>query len=248
MIPIQDIVPRRTFPIVTVGLILLNTAIFLFELSLPEETLERLIFHLGVVPARYTDPYWGAEHSLPFLPYLAFFTSMFLHGGWIHLLGNMWTLWIFGDNVEDRMGHGRFLIFYLLCGLVAALVHVYVHPHSKVPVIGASGAISGVLGAYYGLFPLARVIVLVPIFFFPFFFEVPAILYIGFWYLMQLFSGALSIVHGQVIGGVAWWAHIGGFLFGLLTHRLFCLGRRGCWRDEKRPWGIQWALGEKFNR
>ncbi|NPB09225.1 MAG: rhomboid family intramembrane serine protease [Thermodesulfobacteria bacterium] len=248
MIPVQDIVPRRTFPVVTVGLILLNTVVFLFELLLPPDTLETLVFHLGIVPARYTDPSWAAEHSLPFLPYLAFFTAMFLHGGWVHLIGNMWTLWIFGDNVEDRMGHVRFLIFYLLCGIVASLVHIYVHPFSKTPVIGASGAISGVLGAYYGLFPWARIIVMVPIFFFPFFFEVPAIFYIGFWYFMQLMSGTLSVVHGQVVGGVAWWAHIGGFVFGLLSHRLFCWGRKGCWRAEGRPWGVQWSLGEKFNR
>jgi len=136
----------------------------------------------------------------------------------------------------------------LLCGLAASLVHIWMHPHSSVPVIGASGAISGVLGAYYGLFPLARVIVMVPIFFFPFFFEVPAILYIGFWYLLQLFSGTLSVVHGEVIEGVAWWAHVGGFLAGLLSHRLFCWGARGCWRDERRPWGVQWAWGEKINR
>ena len=248
MIPIQDNVPRRSFPIVTVSLIILNTLVFLLELSLPPHLLESLTFHLGVVPARYTNPFWASQHSLPLLPYLSFVTAMFLHGGWVHLIGNMWTLWIFGDNVEDRMGHLRFLLFYFLCGIVASLVHIWMHPNSTVPVIGASGAISGVLGAYYGLFPLARVIVMVPIFFFPFFFELPAILYIGFWYLMQLFSGTLSVVHGQVIGGVAWWAHIGGFLTGLLLHRLFCLGRKCAWRDEHRPWGVQWALGEKINR
>ncbi len=248
MIPVQDIVPRRTFPVVTVGLIIINTLIFLLELWLPEPLREALVFHLGVVPARYTDPAFAELHSYPLLPYVAFFTAMFLHGGWVHLIGNMWTLWIFGDNVEDRMGHRRFLVFYLLCGLAASVAHIWMHPDSRLPVIGASGAISGVLGAYYAMFPLARVIVMVPIFFFPFFFEVPAILYIGFWYLMQLFSGALSVVHGQVVGGVAWWAHVGGFVAGLLLHRLFCLKRRGCFRDEARPWGVQYSLGEKFNR
>ncbi len=248
MIPIQDIVPRKNFPLVTVGLIVVNVAVFFVELSLPPAVLQKLTFHLGIVPLRYTDPAWAAQHSYPLLPYVAFFTAMFLHGGWVHLIGNMWTLWIFGDNVEDRMGPFRFLVFYLLCGLAASLVHIWMHPHSSVPVIGASGAISGVLGAYYGLFPLARVIVMVPIFFFPFFFEVPAILYIGFWYLLQLFSGTLSVVHGEVIEGVAWWAHVGGFLAGLLSHRLFCWGARGCWRDERRPWGVQWAWGEKINR
>ncbi len=248
MIPIQDIVPRRTFPVVTVGLIIINTLVFLFELWLPEPWRESLIFHLGVVPARYTDPTFARFHATPLLTYIAPFTAMFLHGGWFHLLGNMWTLWIFGDNVEDRMGHRRFFLFYLTCGLAATVAHIWMHPDSRVPMIGASGAISGVLGAYYALFPFARIIVMVPIFFFPFFFEVPAILYIGFWYLMQLLSGTLSVVHGQVVGGVAWWAHVGGFVTGLVLHRLFCWGRRGCFRDEARPWGIQYTLGEKFNR
>ncbi len=247
MIPIQDIVPRKRIPLVTLGIIAANTLVFLFEISLPADILQELTFNLGVVPARYTDPAWALTHSWPGLKYLAFVTAMFLHGGWIHLLGNMWTLWIFGDNVEDRMGHGRFLIFYLLCGLASEAFHVWMHPHSTIPVIGASGAISGVLGAYYALFPFARVIVLVPIFFFPFFFEIPAILYIGFWYFMQLFSGTLSIVHGNAVGGVAWWAHVGGFLTGLLLHRLFCLRCR-YYLDEEIPWGITLSLGQRQNR
>ena len=244
MIPVQDIVPRRTFPIVTVGLILINTLVFLFELSLPEPLRETLVFHFGVVPARYTNPLYEKD----LLALISPFTAMFLHGGWVHLIGNMWTLWIFGDNVEDRMGHRRFLLFYLLCGLAATFAHVFMHPEARVPMIGASGAVSGVLGAYYALFPFARVIVMVPIFFFPFFFEIPAILFIAYWYFVQLFSGALSVVHGQVVGGVAWWAHVGGFVAGLLLHRLFCLGRRNCFRDEERPWGVPYSLGEKFNR
>ncbi len=248
MIPIQDIAPRRTFPIVTLGLILLNVLIFLFELWLPEPLREALVFHLGVVPARYTDPEFARFHSYPLLTFLAPLTAMFLHGGWIHLIGNMWTLWIFGDNVEDRLGHKRFFFFYILCGLIATLAHVFMHPESRIPVIGASGAISGVLGAYYAMFPFARVIVMVPIFIFPFFFEVPAILYIAYWYFVQLFSGTLSIVHGQVVGGVAWWAHVGGFVAGLILHRVFCLGRKGCFKDETRPWGVQYNLGERPNR
>jgi len=248
MIPIQDIVPRRRTPIVTVSLILINIAVFLFEASLPPEILQALTFHLGVVPARYTHPDWAMAHTLAGFPFLAFFTAMFLHGGWVHLIGNMWTLWIFGDNVEDRMGHGRFLVFYLLCGLAAEIFHVWMHPDSPIPVIGASGAISGVLGAYYALFPLARIIVMVPIFIFPFFFEMPALLYIGYWYLMQLFSGALSIVHGTAVGGVAWWAHVGGFMAGLLLHRLFCLRKRRYYQDEEVPWGVLFSLGEKHNR
>ncbi|OAG27557.1 rhomboid family intramembrane serine protease [Thermodesulfatator autotrophicus] len=246
MIPIQDIVPRKTFPVVTVSLIILNTLIFILMVNLPVSVREALVINFGVVPARITQFGFG-EAGKAFQNVISLFTAMFLHGGWIHLLGNMWTLWIFGDNVEDRMGHKRFLIFYLLCGVAATLIHVWLHPDSTIPMIGASGAISGVLGAYYGLFPLARVIVMVPIFFFPFFFEIPAVLYIGWWYLLQLFSGTLSILHGKIVGGVAWWAHIGGFLVGLFLHRLFCVGKK-CFRDEVRPWGVSYNLGEKFNR
>ncbi len=248
MIPIQDIMPRRSVPVVTLGLILVNVCVFLLEISLPPQMLETLTFHLGVIPARYTDPFWSAAYSLSLFPYLAFFTAMFLHGGWIHLIANMWTLWIFGDNVEDCMGHVRFLIFYLLCGIAAEIAHVWMHPHSTIPVIGASGAISGVLGAYYALFPLARIIVMIPIFFFPFFFEIPAILYIGIWYLMQLFSGTFSVVVQGSVTEVAWWAHIGGFVTGLVIHRLFCCCRRRYYQDEKVPWGMFFSLGEKQNR
>ncbi|AEH45424.1 Rhomboid family protein [Thermodesulfatator indicus DSM 15286] len=246
MIPIQDIVPRKTFPIVTVSLIALNSLIFILMLNLPAQVREAIVINFGVVPARITQFGLG-DAGVALQNVISLFTAMFLHGGWIHLFGNMWTLWIFGDNVEDRMGHRRFLVFYLLCGIAATLVHVWLHPDSTIPMIGASGAISGVLGAYYGLFPLARVIVMIPIFFFPFFFEMPAVLYIGWWYLLQLFSGTLSILHGKIVGGVAWWAHVGGFVVGLLLHRLFCVGEN-CFPDEVRPWGVSYNLGEKINR
>lgn len=141
---------------------------------------------------------------------------MFLHGGWMHLIGNMWMLWIFGDNVEDRLGHGRYLLFYVLCGLAASWTHILLHPNSTVPAIGASGAISGVMGAYLLLFPRARVITLFPLFFIPYFLELPAIVYLGAWFLMQLFSGAFSILAPGEGGGIAWWAHVGGFLAGAL--------------------------------
>ena len=161
----------------------------------------------------------------------------------------MWTLWIFGDNVEDRMGSIRFLIFYLVCGISASLLHIHMYPNSMIPIIGASGAISGVLGAYYVLFPLSRVIVMVPIFFFPFFFEVPAVLYLAWWFFIQLFSGALSVVHQHIIGGVAWWAHVGGFTAGILLHRVFCIGKeKSAFEDQRAPWGVLPLLFEKTNR
>ncbi len=246
MFPIQDSAPRRGVPLATYFLIAVNVAIFLVEVSLPKELLQQIVFYLGVVPARYTG---GLNDVGPGLKYLALFTSLFLHGSWIHLFGNMWTLWIFGDNVEDRMGSSRFLAFYILCGLAASFTHIYFHPTSTVPTIGASGAISGVLGAYYALFPLARVIVMIPVFIFPFFFELPAVFYLAWWFFLQVFSGTLSIVHGEIVGGVAWWAHAGGFVAGLLLHRFFCKrGFRKYFFDEYRPWGVLALYQNKTNR
>ncbi len=246
MFPIQDDAPRTGVPLATYLLIALNVAVFFVEVSLPQPVLEHVINLFGVVPARFTDPQWPNPWG-PF-KFLTLFTCMFLHGGWVHLLGNMWTLWIFGDNVEDRLGSPRFLAFYFLCGIAASLIHIYMHPHSTVPTIGASGAISGVLGAYYALFPLARIVVLIPIFIFPFFFELPAVLYLAWWFFLQVFSGTLSVVHGQIVGGVAWWAHAGGFVTGLLTHRLFCLGRtKRVWQDERSPWGVLPLANERLN-
>jgi membrane associated rhomboid family serine protease len=171
--------------------------------------------------------------------WLTIFTSMFLHGGLFHLISNMWALYIFGDNVEDRMGPTRFLIFYLLCGAVAATVHVVMNPTSTVPTVGASGAISGVMGAYLVLFPASRVITLVPFFFFPYFFEVPALFFIGLWFGGQLVNAlATSALTPPDVGGVAWWAHVGGFVAGIILVRLFVAGRsvRRIYRDEFYPW------------
>lgn len=228
MIPIRDTVPRRSPPVVTWLLILANAVVFLFELVLPEQALLRFFFHFGIVPARFTNPEWGYWVGLP-TDYWPFLTSMFLHAGWMHVIGNMWALWIFGDNVEDRMGGTRFLIFYLLCGLAAGAAHCLVNADSTVPTVGASGAIAGVMGAYLVLFPNARVIVLLPVFLIPYFFHVPAVTYMGFWILSQVFSGTLALASGQDVGGVAWWAHIGGFIAGILFVWLF---RQ---RDYRRP-------------
>jgi membrane associated rhomboid family serine protease len=203
MIPLRDVIPSRTFPFFTIGFIVFNSVAFLFEVSLPERSLETLLSSYGVVPVRFRWP--------------AVLTSMFLHGGWLHFLGNMLYLWIFGDNVEDRLGHGRFVFFYLLCGAAAALAHVFVNPDSPVPTIGASGAIAGVMGAYFVLYPQSRVLALVPLFIFWEIIEVPAILFLGIWFLMQFFSGVGSIASGAGVqtGGVAFWAHVAGFLAGV---------------------------------
>ena len=203
MIPLRDVIPSRTIPFFTITFIVLNAVAFLFELSLPERTLERFIFTYGVVPARL-DP-------------LTIVTSMFLHAGWMHFLGNMLYLWIFGDNVEDRLGHARFVVFYLLCGAAAALAHVWINPDSAIPTVGASGAIAGVMGAYFVLYPHSRVLALVPLFIIWEIVEVPAIFFLGIWFLMQFFSGVGSVVArtGVETGGVAFWAHIAGFVAGV---------------------------------
>jgi membrane associated rhomboid family serine protease len=230
MIPIQDTVQSRSVPLVTWGLILLNGLVFLQELSLPPERLEQLVALLGMVPARLGhDPeaWW------------TLLTCMFLHGGWMHFIGNMWTLYLFGDNVEDRMGSARFLLFYLLCGLAAGLTHVLTDPSSTIPTVGASGAIAGVLGAYFVLFPTARIITLVPVLFIPFIVEIPAIFYLGIWFASQLFSGTLALIGPGYYEGVAWWAHVGGFVAGLALLPAFKKSRQQYPRfyaDEYWPW------------
>ncbi len=220
MIPLKDTIPARSYPIVTVSLIVVNVLVFIFELSLGERLSE--FFDLfGVVPATYFEL---KESGAPFfLVYYPFLTSMFLHGGWMHLIGNMIYLWVFGDNVEDKMGHFRFLLFYILCGIVAVYAHIYTNPHSEVPTVGASGAISGVLGAYFVLFPHSRVIALIPLFFFFDLIEVSAFVFLGFWFILQFFNGiaSLSAATYATTGGVAWWAHIGGFVAGVVLSFLF---------------------------
>ncbi len=234
MFPLRDTIRSRTFPVVTWSIIALNVAVFLLEASLPPALLERFIALWGFVPARLFGGHvlWGLT---------TLFTSMFLHGGWFHLLSNMWALYIFGDNVEDRMGSGRYLVFYLLSGVAAALLQAFVEPASQVPMVGASGAISGVLGAYFLFYPHARVITWIPLFlFFGYYVDIPAVLYLGLWFFSQFYSGLFALVtpHGLQAGGVAWWAHIGGFLFGVLFARAFAPpDRHPRWyADEYWPW------------
>jgi membrane associated rhomboid family serine protease len=208
---------------VTWGLIAVNAVVFLYQLGLGPRESDALMHLYGLVPARYSRPAAAAAIGYPDDNYLSFLTSMFLHGGWLHLITNMWSLWIFGDNVEDRMGRVRFLLFYVACGLAAAGLHFATNLHSTLPTVGASGAIAGVLGAYFFLFPRARVLTLVPVLFIPLFFEIPAVIFLLIWFGLQLFQAWMGLGMG---GGVAWWAHVGGFAAGILLHRLF-LDRRG---------------------
>ena len=215
MIPLRDINPRGGgVPFVNIALIIANILMFFWELSLGAR-LQGTIASIGFVPAEFFSGA-AARESVDIL------TSMFLHGGWLHLGGNMLYLWIFGDNIEDRMGHGRYLVFYLVCGYAAALSHALFSASSTLPAIGASGAVAGVLGAYLVLFPRAHVMTLIPLGFFITMRQLPAMLVLGLWFVMQLFTGVASIgVDTAQTGGVAWFAHIGGFVAGLLLVFLF---------------------------
>lgn len=221
MIPLRDLLPSRTFPGVNTAFIVANTIVFVFELILGSgPAYEHFIETWGLVPMTMrlgNDP----------VAYVTIVTSMFLHGGFMHLIGNMWFLYIFGDNVEDALGHVRYPIFYLLCGMGAAAAQVLVDPTSKIPMIGASGAIAGVLGAYISLFPRARVFSLIPIGPFIQFANIPAFVFILIWFVLQLFQGLGSL--GSDGGGTAWWAHIGGILVGFVLVRLFVR------KDYQRP-------------
>jgi membrane associated rhomboid family serine protease len=213
MIPIRNAVPSRYPPVVTWLLIATNCLVFLLQNSLSPAELEQFLRDFALIPAHYTLALaYGDLSAADLFP---FFSMMFLHGGWLHLIFNMWTLWLFGPTVEDRLGHGRYLAFYLACGLAASIAHVFFNPTSIVPALGASGAIAGVLGCYMRLFPLARVVVVVPIIFIPLFFEVYAFVFVGLWFLIQIFEGTLELLVTSSGEGVAWWAHVGGFVAGL---------------------------------
>jgi len=212
MIPLYDTVRSRRFPVVNLALIALNILVFLYEVQLGGAGLESFIRTWALVPSRL------AAH--PQTAWVTIFTSMFLHGGWFHVLSNMWFLFIFGDNIEDRLGSTRYLIFYLLSGVAAALMQVYILQTSSEPMIGASGAIAGVLGAYLISFPRARIASVVPIFFIFTIIEIPVTIFLLFWFVTQLFSGWLSL-QGASGSGIAWWAHIGGFVFGFVAVNLF---------------------------
>ena len=219
MLPIRDDQPRYSTPWVTRFLIALNLLIFLFEAALDRQSLNALIGQFGVVPSHLAAFLAGSpRYPLPAVV-VPFFTSMFLHGSWMHVIGNMWFLFIFGDNVEDYLGHFKYLVFYILTGLIAMSTQVAINLHSTVPTLGASGAIAGVLGAYFILYPRARVLT----WFFVFVVWVPAWIILGYWFVLNFLSGTATAlaVQGQNVGGVAFWAHVGGFVSGALLVKVF---------------------------
>lgn len=215
MIPLKDSNVRRTFPFITLGLIVINVIVFFHQVSLGPRGEQAFVMTYGMVPAHLEqalEPGSNLSLSDALIPLL---TSMFLHGGWLHIIGNMWFLWIFGDNVEDELGHLQYLIFYLICGLGSGVAQLLFSWGSRAPAIGASGAISGVMGAYLIFFPGSQMLTLVPLLIFFFTVRLPAIVFIGIWFVLQFLSGLGSMQTGAS-GGVAWWAHVGGFILGIL--------------------------------
>lgn len=201
MFPLRDVNPRRGFPVVVVLIIIINTFVFFQYFDLPEKRVERIFLFFGIVPAH--------------LRFITLITHQFFHGGLFHLISNMWALWIFGDNIEDRLGHLRFLFFFILCGIFAGIIHAITQPGSEIPCVGASGSISGLLGAYLVLYPGARILCLIPIIIYPYFVEMPALLFGGIWFILQLLNGLVVMASSEDVAGVAWWAHIGGFFAGI---------------------------------
>jgi membrane associated rhomboid family serine protease len=203
MIPLRDTQPSFSRPVMTAIIIAINVLIFLYEISLDAYSQNYFMATYGIIPAHFRPS--------------TLLTTMFLHGGWMHLIGNMWFLWIYGNRIEEALGHWKYLLFYILCGLAAGALHVYMSPDSRLPTVGASGAIAGVMGAYMVKFPKAQILTLVPIFIFFTTLEIPAVFILGYWFLLQFFSGWGSVGHSNLSqGGVAWFAHIGGFAAGAL--------------------------------
>lgn len=221
MIPIRDDTPRFSTPYVTYFLIITNVLVFIYELMIgaqSEAALSSFISEFGIVPRVDVAILTGSTHLSPTAAIIPIFTSMFLHGSWLHIIGNMWVLWIFGDNIEDYLGHFKYLIFYFASGLGAALLHIALNLNSRMPSVGASGAIAGVMGAYFVLYPKARVLTVVPLIFFFTFWRLPAWIVLGYWFLVQFLSGAATAIAAtsQTTGGVAFWAHVGGFVTGIV--------------------------------
>lgn len=217
MIPIRDEIPTRETPVVNYLLIAANVLVFLWMFLLPESALETMVNTYAMVPAHFADGVTLADIT-------TIFTSMFMHAGWAHIAGNMLYLWIFGDNVEDRLGHGRYLVFYLVGGVAASLTHLLTNPGSQIPTVGASGAIAAVLGAYLVFYPASRIATFIPLGFFSRLTVVPAAIVLGFWFVFQLFDGVAAL-GGADVGGVAVWAHIGGFVAGIVMAKLLSTRR-----------------------
>lgn len=216
MIPLRDTVPSKNYPVANTAIIGINVLVFLYQLSLGRLA-DQFVYYYALVPARFTAPQMAAHFSTGHQLF-TLLSFMFIHGGFWHILGNMWFLYIFGDNIEDKLGSVRYTVFYLLCGLISGCCHVMLNLHSAVPTIGASGAIAGVMGAYFLLYPRARILTLIPILFIPFFLEIPAYFFLGFWFVIQFLSAAGN--HGAA-GGIAWWAHVGGFISGMILLKFF---------------------------
>jgi membrane associated rhomboid family serine protease len=216
MIPLRDTTPARNYPVVNTTIIAINVVVYVVQLLQGPE-INRFIYIYGLVPARYSIPEF-AEYFSAGQQVFSLLSFMFLHGSFWHILGNMWSLYIFGDNVEDHLGPLRYALFYLLCGIASGLSHLMLNLYSNLPTIGASGAIAGVMGAYFILHPRSKILTLIPIFFIPYFLNIPAYIFLGIWFLLQFINAAGS---QGAAGGVAWWAHIGGFLFGMLFLKLF---------------------------
>ncbi len=232
MIPLRDNIPSRITPVVSIAAIVVCTVVFLWQLSLGERGFQAAVYSLGVVPATLLRDARLPPDIYLVPPVVTVFTSMFLHGGWLHLIGNMLFLWIFGDNVEDAMGHGRFVVFYLVCGVAAVFAQSLPNPESAIPMIGASGAISGVLGAYLLLYPRAQILVLIPLGLFTQLVHLPAIFVLGLWFAMQLVS---SLLAAPGSGGVAFGAHVGGFVAGMLLISLFKRRQVPLFGGTRRP-------------
>jgi membrane associated rhomboid family serine protease len=233
MIPLQDNIRARRPPLMNYAIIIVNVLLLVYQMRLPEPALEAFLTRHGAIPSRFLG-------DTDIVQIGTLVSSIFLHGGWLHLVSNMWALFIFGDNIEDRMGPVRYLLFYVVAGMIAGMVHIYLHASSALPVIGASGAIAGVMGAYLITYPRARVITLVPIGFL-WFVQIPAVIYLGLWFALQLFSGVQTLAADAVedaVGGVAWWAHIGGFVAGMILIKVLQSRRTyAVWHaDEYRPW------------
>lgn len=217
MIPLRDSTRSEQFPLITIILIIINILVFYYEISLGQDGMNQLSYIFGLVPANYTN------YQVPLIDYLPFITSTFLHGSWMHVIGNMWILWLFGDNVEDKMGKARFLAFYLACGVLASLTHFGFNLSSELPVVGASGAVAGVMGAYFLMFRKAKVLTFIPPFFL---FNFPAWIYLGFWAATQIYGGAAGLLTVGANQQIAFWAHIGGFLAGMILFKLFLIPRK----------------------
>ncbi len=211
MFPLRDSTPSRSFPAITVTLIIINIIIFVMETAAGPQALNDLVYIFGLVPV-------SLKEQISPLGFYPIVTSVFLHGSWMHVIGNMWILWLFGDNIEDYMGSSRFLIFYLLCGIAAGLTHYLINPGSDIPVVGASGAVAGVMGAYFLMFRHAKILTYIP----PIFLlNLPAWIYLGFWGLSQLYCGTADIISANSCAQIAFWAHIGGFGAGMILYRPF---------------------------